>query len=110
MLIIKKDFKYRKLGGHPFYKERELDTDTVIDKAVFEGNWACANFIDRRPDYDCNFPYKLYYGHADDGLGYVIAEDELEEIPDNEYIKPKSPQLLPRNIRSLFHKIFHRSK
>lgn len=110
MLIIKRNFKYRKLGGHLFYKERELDIDTVVDKAIFEDNWACINFMNRRPDYDCNFPYKLYYGHVDDGLGYIIAEDELEEISDDEYIDLESSQLPPKNIKSWFYKIFHRSK
>ena len=43
------------------------------------GNWACLNFTDRREDFDCNFPHKLYYGKVN-GLGYVVAEDELEEV------------------------------
>ena len=32
----------------------------------------------RRNDFNCNFPYKTYYGKVN-GLGYIVAEDELEE-------------------------------
>lgn len=106
MLVIKKGFQYRNLGGHPFYKERELSPNTVIDKAILEGNWACINFMDRRKDYDCNFPYKLYYGHSDDGLGYVMAEDELEEVPDDVWAKERSKHLSGNFIRKLLHNIF----
>ena len=43
-------------------------------------NPACFNFVMRRPDFDViTWPYKLYYGHVD-GLGYVVSEDELEDI------------------------------
>lgn len=57
-----------------------LTNDEVFDQAM-TGNWACKNFIDRRDDFDCNFPHKLYYGHVE-GLGYVVAEDEIEEIEE----------------------------
>ena len=38
---------------------------------------ACYNFLRRRPDFNREFPHKLYYGKVD-GLGYIVAEDELE--------------------------------
>lgn len=73
---LKKNFKYRGLGGKQFRIEMEVTKDEVFENAM-SGNWACYNFMDRRKDFKYNFPYKLYYGKID-GLGYIIAEDELE--------------------------------
>lgn len=73
---IKKDFKYRGLGGKTFHIEFEVTKDEVVQKMA-EGNWACYNFMDRRPDFNRFFQHKLYYGKVD-GLGYIIAEDELQ--------------------------------
>lgn len=73
---LKKDFKYRNLGGKQFIVEFEVPKMEVFKKAS-EGNWACYNFIERRNDFDQFFNHKLYYGKID-GLGYIIAEDELE--------------------------------
>lgn len=51
----------------------------VMEKAE-EGNPACFNFVMRRPDFNVlSWGYKLYYGHVD-GLGYIVSEDELEEV------------------------------
>ena len=74
---ISKDLKYRDLGGKIFYIEFEVSKDEVIKKALTEGNWACYNFMDRRPDFNNLFDKKLYYGKVDN-LGYIIAEDELD--------------------------------
>ena len=79
MLLIrrlKKNFSYRNLGGKPFHVEFEVPKMEVFRRAN-EGNWACHNFIERRNDMDQFFPHKLYYGKID-GLGYIVAEDELE--------------------------------
>lgn len=73
---LKKDFTYRNLGGKTIQLEFEISKEEVLSK-VAEGNWACYNFIDRRTDFNMYFNQKLYYGKVD-GLGYVIAEDELE--------------------------------
>lgn len=73
---IKKHFKYRNLGGETFNIEFEVSNDEVFDKAM-TGNWACYNFYKRRKDFKHDFPHKLYYGKVN-GLGYIIAEDELE--------------------------------
>ena len=73
---LKKDFTYRGLGGKTFYIEFEVSKDEVIQK-VAEGNWACYNFMDRRKDFNHFWTKKLYYGKID-GLGYIIAEDELQ--------------------------------
>lgn len=86
---LKDSFEYRQLGGYTIYLEYELDADTVFDKAVNQGNWACYNFMERRNDFNYEFPYKLYYGkviHGEDkiALGYIVAEDELEDIRDEE--------------------------
>lgn len=73
---LKKDFTYRGLGGKTIQIEFEVSKDEVITKMA-EGNWACYNFCDRRKDFNRFFQKKLYYGKVD-GLGYVIAEDEIE--------------------------------
>lgn len=73
---LKKSFSYRNLGGKPFQIEFEVAKLDVFRKST-EGNWACYNFVERRNDFDQFFPHKLYYGKID-GLGYVVAEDELE--------------------------------
>lgn len=76
--IIKKSIKYRNLGGKHIYIEKELSKDEIINEAM-SGNWACYNFIDRRNDFQKLLSSdKFYYGHSEDGLGYVFAEDELE--------------------------------
>lgn len=77
---FKKDFKYRNLGGTKITLEFEVSTKEIERKAKVEGNWACYNFIDRRPDFKSLFDKKIYYGHAEDGLGYVVCDDELEGI------------------------------
>ena len=77
---IKPHVLHQGIGG----KEIIIDfgiTNTLTNDAVFNngisGNPACYNFIRRRPDFNRDFPYKLYYGHVDN-LGYIVAEDELE--------------------------------
>lgn len=77
---LKNDFKYRDLGGKKIILEFEVTKDEITYKATKEGNWACYNFIDRRNDFPMLVGKKLYYGHAEDGLGYIVCEDELEEL------------------------------
>lgn len=75
---LKKSFNYRNMGGKKITLEREL-TKSDIKKQSDEGNWSCYNFIERRKDFNDLFVNtKFYYGHGEDGLGYVICEDELE--------------------------------
>lgn len=50
-----------------------------LEKACFEGNYACKNFMNRRKDFKYDFPYKIYYGKVGN-LGYVVSEDELEDL------------------------------
>lgn len=75
--IIKKEITHQNIGGQEFNIEMEVSSDDVAFKGILQGNWACRNFIDRRPDFDCTFPYKLYYGKVGN-LGYIVSEDELE--------------------------------
>ena len=75
---IKKSVKYRDLGGKSISIEKVLTKKNILDEAL-NGNWACYNFMDRRTDFNNLIDNtKFYYGHAQDGLGYVICEDELE--------------------------------
>ena len=75
---VKKTVTHQGIGGKEIRLEFELDADTVFDKAVNEGNWACSNVMNRRSDFNYEFPLKLYYGKVG-GLGYVVAEDEFEQ-------------------------------
>ena len=80
--IIKKSVKYRDIGGKSIIIDRELTRDDVMTTE----NWACWNFIDRRPDVKDAWTHKRYfYGHCEDNLGYVVCEDELESgVPKTE--------------------------
>lgn len=73
---LKKNFTYRNLGGKTFQIEFEVSKNEVLQRAT-EGNWACYNFMERRKDFNYTWTKKLYYGKID-GLGYIIAEDELQ--------------------------------
>lgn len=73
---IKKDFKYRDLGGKTIDIEYTISNFDIVKK-LSEGDWICYNFIDRRPDFDAWFTHTLYYGKVD-GMSYIISEDELE--------------------------------
>lgn len=95
-MIVKKDFIYkvgddvRKLAGKTFRVDREVSCDEVDENAC-KGNPACFNFCMRRMDFTYEFDKKLYYGHIvdDEGydLGYVMCEDELEEVEEKEMKK-----------------------
>lgn len=104
MLIVKKSVTHQDIGGKPFIIDEQvtqtLSNDEVFDRGIM-GNWACNNFMDRREDFNCNFPHKLYYGKVGN-LGYIVAEDELEEVPDEDIKFPE----LPEQKKSFFSKIF----
>lgn len=79
---IRRSVQHQGIGGKEIYIDkqvsRNLTPKTVYNRGM-EGNWACYNFIQRRWDFDPEkFPYKLYYGKVG-MLGYIVAEDELEE-------------------------------
>lgn len=86
---VKEDFIYqdrlgvRDLAGKIFEVDFEVSADEVDEKAM-GGNPACFNFCLRRDDFLPDFNKTLYYGHIMDetgvSLGYVMCEDELEEI------------------------------
>ena len=80
MLIgkVKEDVKHQGIGGKEILIEMEVPKDEIFINGI-SGNWACYNFMDRRLDFrNLLDTTKFYYGHAQDGLGYVICEDELE--------------------------------
>lgn len=75
---IKKSVKYRNIGGKSISIEKIL-TKKDITNQIVNGNWACYNFVDRRRDFTMlRSNTKFYYGHCNDGLGYIVCEDELE--------------------------------
>ena len=77
---VSKEVKHQGIGGEEIRLEFEIKPkEQVLEKACFEGNMACRNFIKRRKDFKHDFPYKVYYGKVG-GLGYVVSEDELEDI------------------------------
>jgi len=83
--IISKKVTHQGIGGKEFIIDQKitdkLTPDDVIEKAWVYNNWACKNFIDRRPDFNANFAIKLYYVKVNN-LGYVIADDEIEEVSE----------------------------
>lgn len=80
---IKRQVMHQEIGGKDIRIDwevsRRLTPQSVFNRAN-NGNIACKNFIERRPDFNPEtFPYKLYYGKV--GIyGYVVSEDELEEL------------------------------
>lgn len=77
---IKEDITHQGIGGKEFIIEEEWDIDDVILKGLFYGNPACRNFLDRRGDEPLGVTRpRTFYGKVGI-LGYVVAEDELEEI------------------------------
>ena len=82
---VKKEITHQGIGGHEFTVDEPI-TNTLTNDKVFNdgmsGNWACYNFLMRRKDFKRNFPHKLYYGKVG-GLGYILAEDELEPEGSN---------------------------
>lgn len=79
---IKKHIKHQGIGGKEIIIDENISStlspENVYDQAMI-GNIACWNFIHRRHDFDYMlFEHKLYYGKVD-GLGYIVAEDELEK-------------------------------
>ena len=74
---IKDTVKYRDIGGKTIVIDREVPVRDLT-KYKENGNWAVLNFLDRRPDINWGYDKKIFYGHVGN-LGYVVAEDELEE-------------------------------
>lgn len=77
---IKSHIFHQGIGGKTIIIDEQI-TETLTPDVVFEkamtDNWACYNFVERRRDFNHEFKHKLYYGKVD-GLGYIVAEDELE--------------------------------
>ena len=98
VMRVSDSVKHQSIGGEDIILEFGLTKEEVLSLAA-EGNWANVNFLKRRYDdslsvqeivdmvrefdsglIDADFlEQKLYYGKVN-GLGYVVAEDELSEI------------------------------
>lgn len=80
---IKRNVTHQEIGGKEIVIDwdvsRKLTPQSVYNRAM-NGNIACLNFINRRPDFNPEtFKEKIYYGKV--GIyGYVVAEDDLEEL------------------------------
>ena len=79
---VKDHIEHQNIGGKEIIIEFELENNEIFVQSI-SGNWACRNFRERRTDFNNEFSHKLYYGKVG-GLGYVVAEDELEEGNSNE--------------------------
>lgn len=77
---IKPHITHQDIGGKEIIIDwtitEQLTNDEVFNLGI-SGNFACYNFLRRRPDFNREFPHKLYYGKVN-GLGYIVAADELE--------------------------------
>lgn len=85
---IKPHVTHQGIGGKEFIVDERI-TNTLSNISILEdskNNFACFNFVLRRPEFNIDFPYKLYYGKVD-GLGYIVAEDELEPEEYNDIQK-----------------------
>lgn len=80
MLKVKKSVTHQGIGGKEFipdeYATKDLHEKGLVMLAL-QGNIACINFINRRPDDDYEIN-DLMYGHVGN-LGYIVSKDELEE-------------------------------
>lgn len=107
---VKDSVKHQHIGGKEFHLDFEVPIDEVDNKAM-QGNKACLNFVLRRNDFLPDFDKKLYYGHiynkvklnkgdkpVEGWLGYVLCEDEIEEVEDNYF------------NRNIIYKLFRRLK
>lgn len=80
---VSKNVTHQDIGGKVINIDTQISKDLtkyeVWEKAQ-QGNPACFNFVMRRKDFDIvSWSHKLYYGHVD-GLGYIVADDELEDL------------------------------
>lgn len=73
------NFENKNIKDVTFFINRELTVDEILDKPLVEWNIAMHNFIARKLDYlkEENGNKKVFYGHASDGFGYFITEDEI---------------------------------
>lgn len=81
---VSEEVTHQDIGGKEFVMEEEWDIDDVIFKGCFSGNWACRNFLDRRDEALGVTRPRVFYGKVG-GLGYIVAEDELIEVEEDDY-------------------------
>jgi len=104
--VIKKSVSHQGLGGKKAYMQFRVPIEEIMEKAE-EGNWACCNFVERRPDifklktdpldkrpsgdhvvYTGDEKMEFFYvkaytspehlGGRSAWLGYIISKDEIE--------------------------------
>lgn len=73
---IKQSIDHQGIGGKEIVIEGSVPFADIVEGAVFRGNWACKNYLDRRDDA-VNVK-RHYYGKVG-GLGYLVGCDEFEE-------------------------------
>lgn len=99
---VKKSVIHENIGGKEFIIDEQITktlNQTEIWNQCSKGNIACVDFVIRRHDFDpvddkdLNFPHKLYYVKID-GLGYIIAEDEIDiELESGDVNIPTTPNI-----------------
>ena len=80
---LKDSIEHQGIGGKEIVIEGEVHFSDIVSSAVFNGNWACKNYLDRREDaVDIK---RHYYGKVG-ALGYLVGSDEFKEGDfDKEY-------------------------
>lgn len=88
---LKKGIEHQGIGGRKAHIEKELVLKEILKNAV-DGNIACLNFVNRRPDLfnedisaKRKASHKKYYYYTKiwndfNYLGYVICSDEIEDM------------------------------
>lgn len=76
---VKNTINHQNIGGKEINIEKILTFEDVEYEAFNNSNIACINFLKRRTNFNDILDKKLYYGHV--GMyGYIVCEDELEEV------------------------------
>jgi len=84
---LKDSIEHQGIGGKEIVIEGEVPFDDIVFNAVFCGNWACKNYLDRREEINKPAVYvpRHYYGKVG-ALGYLVGSDEFKEGDfDKEY-------------------------
>lgn len=97
---VKTSVTHQGIGGKEFKIDWRI-TETLSNAEVMTNiNFACSNFRARREDFNMSFKHKLYYVQID-GLGYVIAEDEIDnilEMSDINMVDPNCDIVSPNDV------------
>lgn len=73
---IKESITHQNIGGKEIVIEGKVSFQEIVVSAVFNGNMACKNYLDRRDNaVDVE---RHYYGKVGN-LGYIVGCDEFVE-------------------------------